>query len=502
MDKIAIVKLNPQNIEMQFVDVVKNKWFVVYRNVSLPVNILKDFKTDNFIKPAIIKEVKSVLTIFKKMIDAEGITETLCYAGAFMEEAKNNNGFLNELFAVTGLQFSVLTAEEEINYIYTAVINTFNKPKGLIINISNFYTTFLLYNRRNILNTKTIPYGYENVYETHFANKSNIDFQNVSDTIYNEIKDEEWLLNLQEEFEVIGAGNMFLNLGTISRKARKYPLDLAHNYSLNKENFDKVYGVLKAQDVTKSTKVKGVSMEDSRYLQSAFAIMDGVLSHINKDTLSISRTGFAEGVLFNNAIPLTIEKPISDTLGYSLQVLNDYYDRKPNNTQHVYDVAMILFKQLKVLHKLGRPYVKVLRIASYMCNSGYRINVFENEKASFGTTMQSDIFGVNHGDIVLAAFVVMMTNADNFNLSDWVKYKDLIKEEDLLIAKKLAVILKIAESLDITHFGSVIDINCDILGDSVIMKTVVKEPAELEIKHAMLSSNEFKKAFNKNLEIL
>lgn len=502
MDKIAIIKLNPQNIEMQFVDVVKNKSFVVYRNVSLPVNLLKDFSSDNFIKPAIIKEVKSVLTIFKKMIDAEGITETLCYAGSFMEEAKNNNGFLNEIFAVTGLQFNVLTAEEEINYVYTAVINSFNKPKGLIINITNFYTTFLLYNRRNIINQKVLPIGYENLHSSHFAGKDQIDYNAITEHVYNELKEEEWIFDLPEDFEIIGTGNMFLNLGTISRKAKKYPLDLAHNYTLDKDNFAKVYGVLKAQDVTKATKIKGVSMEDSRYLQSAFAIMDAVLSHINKDQVSISRAGFAEGVLFNYAIPLTIEKPISDTLGYSLQVISDYYDKKPNNTQQVYDIAMILFKQLKVLHKLGRPYVKVLRIASYMCNSGYRTNVFENEKASFNTILQSDIFGVNHGDIVLAAFVSMMTNADNFNLSDWVKYKDLIKEEDLVIAKKLAVILKIAESLDITHFGNVVDINCDILGDSVIMKTVVKEPVELEIKYAMLTSNEFKKAFNKNLEIL
>lgn len=502
MEKIAILKLNPQNIEMNFVDVIRNKSFVVYRQVVMPVNLMKDFYNDNFIKPAIIKDVKNVLSVYKKMIDAEGITETHCYAGAFLEDAKNNNGFLNEIFAVTGLQFNILSCENEINYIYTAVINTFSKPKGLIINISNFNTMFLLYNRRNILNTKVLPYGYQNCYEKCLSLKSENPLDQVSDMFYEVIKNDEWILNLPEDYEIIGCGNMFENLGVISRKSRKYPVDIAHNYVLDKENFNKVYGVLKAQDVTKTTKVKGVSMEDSRYLQSAFAIMNAIFSHCNVENYTISKTGFVEGVLFNNVIPLTQEKPISDSLGYSLQVLNEYFDKKPNNTPHVYDIAMILFKQLKVLHKLGRSYIKVLRIASYMCNSGYRINAYNNEKICFNNTLESDIYGVTHGEIVLAGFVSMLTNADNFNLSDWVRYKDLVKEDEMVVAKKLAVILKIAESLDITHFGNVVDINCDILGDSVIMKTVVNEPCDLEIKYAMLSANEFKKAFNKNLEIL
>lgn len=487
---------------MNFVELVRNKSFSIYRHIVMPLNIAKDLYAEGFVKAAVVKNVESILGVFKKMIDSEEIVEVYCYASAFLDEAKNNTGFLNEIFAVTGLQFDVLATSDELNYIYTAIMNTCSKPKGLIINVSNFTTSFLLYNRRNILNTKILPYGYQNLHEQFVESKQADALDKIAQFVGDAIKDDEWITSLQDDFEIVGCGNMFQNLGVISRKSRKYPVDIAHNYLLDKSNFDKVYGVLRAQDVTKTTKVKGITIEDSRYLQSAFAIMDGIMSRINIKSYSISRTGFVEGLLFNKVIPLTVEKPISDTLGYSLQVINDYYDKKPNNTLQVYDIAMILFKQLKVLHKLGRSYVKVLRIASYLCNAGLRTNWCNDEKIAFNSVIESEIYGVSHSEIVLAAFVVMTTNADNFNLSDWVKYKDLLKEEDMAVVKKLAVILRIAQSLDVTHFGNVVDINCDILGDSVIMKTVVNEPCDLEIKHAMLSANEFKKAFNKNLEIL
>ena len=50
--------------------------------------------------------------------------------------------------------------------------------------------------------------------------------------------------------------------------------------------------------------------------------------------------------------------------------------------------------------------------------------------------------------------------------------------------------------------GVIKSLNCDVLGDSVIMKTEVDGDATLEIKDAMGAGAEFARAFRKNLEIL
>lgn len=48
----------------------------------------------------------------------------------------------------------------------------------------------------------------------------------------------------------------------------------------------------------------------------------------------------------------------------------------------------------------------------------------------------------------------------------------------------------------------ILSINCDVLGDSVIMKTEVDGDASLEIKDALNAFSDFKRIFHKNLEIL
>ena len=165
-------------------------------------------------------------------------------------------------------------------------------------------------------------------------------------------------------------------------------------------------------------------------------------------------------------------------------------------------LSIQLFKQLRVLHKFSRQYLKVLKIAASLHDCGERLRFYNHAKHSWYTILNSAIYGATHREIVLAAFVAGCHNREDVPLNEWQKYKDLVNEEDLDAVKKLGVLLRIAESLDRSRCGMVTGINCDVLGDSVIMKTEVAGDAALEIRDATAANPEFKRAFRKNLEIL
>jgi hypothetical protein len=46
---------------------------------------------------------------------------------------------------------------------------------------------------------------------------------------------------LPEEFDLIGAGDMFKYYGAVCRKAKKYPIEIAHNFTSLKQDMEKVY---------------------------------------------------------------------------------------------------------------------------------------------------------------------------------------------------------------------------------------------------------------------
>ena len=144
----------------------------------------------------------------------------------------------------------------------------------------------------------------------------------------------------------------------------------------------------------------------------------------------------------------------------------------------------------------------MLKIAASLDDCGMRVKFYGHAKHSCYILLNSSLYGATHREIVLAAFVAGCHNKEDVPMMEWQKYKDIVLEEDLEAVKKLGVLLRIAESLDRTHAGLVTGVNCDVLGDSVIMKTIVSGDAALEIRDAEMANPEFKKAFKKNLEIL
>ena len=82
------------------------------------------------------------------------------------------------------------------------------------------------------------------------------------------------------------------------------------------------------------------------------------------------------------------------------------------------------------------------------------------------------------------------------------KYKEVLTDEDVDAIRKLGVLVKLAVNLNASRKNVIQDIICDILGDSIIMKTVIKSDASFEIMQSMKLADDFKKIFKKSLQII
>ena len=504
MEKVALIELGISSVKLVLARVNTDQSFIVYDRLLEPLKIAKDVERDGFIKPTQIAETIKILKMYRQLCDSEGITRTLAYATYSIREAKNQKSFIEELEMVSGFKFRVLSPQEEGSGIYTGVINSLDVPKAVIVYLDETTTQLIQYSRRNILQQEIIPFGTSTLAELFLDNGATPEAQSkvMSEFFIKQLSSVSWLSSVEAEFQYVGVGAAFESLGVLSRRGKKYPLDLAHNYRLNCDDFNNVYDAVKVLDMDKRTKLKGISQNSAYELVSGLSIISALFKHLQVKDLTISIHGMSDGVLYNYAIPTTNEKPISDLLGYSLETINTFYPSPRSNTRHIYELCLVLFRQLKVLHKLSRHYVRPLKIAAYLYDSGARIGFSGSKKAAYSVVLNSQIFGASHRDIVLGAFIASAQNADDFSVSEWVRYKDLLLEEDLDAFRKLAAIVRIADGLDRTQQSHIKDIVCDVLGDSVIMKTITEADVAFEIRCAATAGLDFKKAYNKNLELL
>lgn len=504
MEKIGIIDLGANSARLVLVEIIEGGYFKVYDQLKETVRLGHDMERDGFLKPIRVAQTIKTLKYFKRLCDAEKVDRIVAVATSAVRRAKNQKSFLDEISATCGIKLRVLTREEEGLYCYTGVINSMDIPKGLIVDVGGGSTNIIYYNRRNILYHETLPFGAVTLTDLFEREDMTSEEQTkaIEEFFTEQLNKLPFLKELDEETKLIGVGGSFRNLARISKRVRKYPLDMIHYSVVPRQDLNNVYDMVRVLDLDKKKKIKGLTTSRADIFQSALAVMKAFVDYTNFDEITISGAGLREGMMFNIAEPLTLEKPITDVLGHSLDTLTKVYNQNENHVKQVSNLSIQLFKQLRVLHKFPRQYLKVLRIAAAMHDSGMQVKYYDHAVHSAYMILNSNIYGANHRLIVLAAFVCSIHRHEDINFVEWAKYKDLLGEEDIDVVKKLGVILRIAESLDRTASGVIKGINCDVLGDSVIMKTEVEGDAELEIKEALTAGPDFKKAFKKNLEIL
>ena len=208
-------------------------------------------------------------------------------------------------------------------------------PKGVIVDISGSSLQLVQYNRRNILNRSTLPFGAITLSDL-FNDGSHSPEETASlieEYVTNQLSEISWLKEVEPDVQLIGVGGSFRNLATISQRLRRYPLSVIHNYGIGKSEFINIYDTIKVLPVDKRAKIKGLNEERADIFVSALATIKSFLDCTSFDHMTISASGLREGIMFNHAVPTTAEKPISDIVAHSVYTQLYYCDQ---NIRHCF----------------------------------------------------------------------------------------------------------------------------------------------------------------------
>lgn len=506
MEKIAVVVVETYSAKLVIANVAQDNYFSICDVEVENIQYGLEMDDDHFLKKNQIMSIISTLKNFRKICDMFQVSKTIAIAD-FVKDSKPMNiySFFDEVFVTCGFRFSLMTPEEQNVAIYTGIMNSYDIPKGLIVNVGADNIHLIHYNRRNILNQAYIPVGPKNLCSMYPLDKLGKEeaLEKTAKYIKSQLSDFDWIKTIEPEYTIVGNGTYFEDVSRMDRIYRKYPLDKDDGYILPTADVDVILTQLKALELNENKRLKHLNENRADVFAYGVQVIKTILAEVERENVTITTRSLVEGLLFNTVTPTTLEKPNSDIVGFSVMAQTSEYEA--NSTKHneqVYNLSMLLFKQLRVLHKLPRGYVKILRVASYMHDVGKRISYHNHAAHSFEVVLNSEIYGLTHRELILASFVASLHSGGDIKMAEWAKYNGILTVDDIDATKKLGVILRLAECFDRTKNNVIVDINCDILGDSVIMKTVTTADASYEIQRGMEIGRDFEKVFHKKLEIL
>lgn len=504
MERIGLIDLGSNTARLAIYDLFDNGTFVNVDEMKESVRLAETERDGNLKSTRILQAINTV-RLFKKYCAVNKTDRIIAIATAAVRQAKNQRSFLNDMQTATGIRFDVLSEDAEATLAYQGVVNTMEISKGIILEIGGGSTKIVYFNRRSILRKHVFDFGGL-VLARMFASpdiKPEEMCEKIENYVLQRFEEAPWLTaEVDPDTTFIGVGGSIRSLARVARKACKYPLEMVHNYQLTRTDFETVYNTIRPFDLEKASRIKSVTRARADTFPCALAVVKAFFDHTKFETITTCTSSIREGIMFNTALPQTLDKPISDVLGNSLQSHINHLRLNPTTAEQVFNLTVQLFKQLRVLHKFARGYVRVLRIAALLFESGRTFKFYDFPKHSAYIILNSNLYGVSHHDLVLAAFICATISKDGTATPDWMHYKTLLTDEDVEAAKKLAVMLRLAYAFETSRNSVISEINCDVLGDSVILKVETDGDASLEIKEAQTIAIEFKKMFKKNLEIL
>lgn len=495
MEKVAIIELNESALKLSIFKVNNGKSSLcLYKDQAFQIG--KEIDAGELLSPKTKGEVLNILKIYRKIIESYAVSKIISVSNNVILRARNYRGFFDEIYNNTGINFTILPDDEYIKYLFNGVVNSIDNAKGVFIYVGAYTSYVVKYNRRAILGSTIIPYGTYNLDET-----GSKDLDQLLKTAKEKFSVGGVLNEVDQDCKVVAVGSSLIALGKVAKKIQRYSLNVDNNYQLTDDVMDKSFNFIKGLDLEKIKKIKGIGSEDADKLASCVAIVKTFLDILPVNEFTISTADLRSGILCQSVLNCSQER-FNDLLSNALDNYYEFNNDEFSINHSVYNMALILFKQLKVMHKLPRFYVKPLRIAAFMYDGGKSINEENYTKYSVEKIVFSGLNGATHRELLIAGFIALCQNLDDFSLNDWIKYKDILTDEDLDAVRKLGIIVKLAVALNASRNSCIQDIVCDILGDSIIMKTIVEGDASFEILEGMKVAQDYKKVYKKSLQII
>jgi exopolyphosphatase/guanosine-5'-triphosphate,3'-diphosphate pyrophosphatase len=499
MKKTAVIDLGSNSVRLVIFEVWP-KGFSVIDDMKESVRLeegLDDLQ--NLSKSSMDKAIQT-LKMFRSVCLAYGAS-LIAVATAAVRKANNREVFIRRIEKETGIKVRLISGEEEAYFDYLGVVNGVEVTDGVIMDIGGGSTELILIEDKKLKDAVSLPFG-----SIDLTNKFNLAEQvrTENETGLNRFLTEAFQKIGWAEKGVkgplIGVGGTIRNIGKIDRRRKSYPLDLAHNYQMTREDVSEIYQSVKNTQPRDRKYVEGLSADRADIFVGANAAVKIFMEVCGMTRLITSGYGLREGLIFHDLGNDYISLGQANVLDASLENTLNLYQVDLQHAYHVYGLYGKLFSVLRDVHGITEDMSRINKTAALLHDIGINIRFYDHHEHTFYLMLHAGLVGLSHRELILSAYIAASHRAKKFRFS-LEEYRTLLNKGDKLLARKAGLILQIANSFDRSLDGKVKDLHCQVEKNSVTIRPEADENCEMEKKDAILAAENFQKIFNKELVI-
>ncbi len=503
MKRIGIVDLGSNSVRMSIIWVEKDHSYHMIEQAKSMVRLSEGMSEDANLSPQAMERTKSALSMFKKLAGVHQVDEIRAVATAAVRQAKNRDVFLDLVREETDWELQVISGEKEAYYDYLGVVNTLPLQDFVLMDIGGGSTELAWIENRQLKEAVSLPLGAVLLTESHFpegevSQKGIDEAKEEFDQVLDEI---EWLDKVKG-LPVVGLGGTWRSIAKLDRSATRNSIQRIHGYVLERKETLEWVEDLWGMSRKERERAKGISAARAEVIVGGIVPIERVIKRLKPKAVVISGNGVREG-LFYEAYFKMLKKPVvvENVLMHSLSNIVKRYHESDHHLQQLDRLTRVIYDALQPHYHFSERDGELLQAAIRLHDIGMRIDYFNHQDHSFYLTLNTNLYGLTHRELVQVAWIAGSHRVDRKLHQSIRQFSGYMNSEEKQRMEQLGAILMIAEQLDRAEDSRVTNFSASVTDRSLILTAGSEEPIDLEISSARRASAAFRKAYRRTLLI-
>ncbi|NLM26194.1 MAG: Ppx/GppA family phosphatase [Firmicutes bacterium] len=498
MERIGIIDLGSNSIRLVIIQISENGAHYQKENLKETVRLVDSTDKDGMLSQEAMDYAVETVKLFVSFCQAQRVEKVIAVATAATRRASNQKAFIRRLKNETGLNFQVLSGEQEAHLGYIGTVNTIGQSSGLMVDLGGGSIKLVSIANRLKGMSNNLPFGavtLTNQFQTKDLPTAE-NLANLENYLMDQFKEMPWL---EGEGPIIGVGGSFRSLARVVRKEKEYVPDITDGFEMTLEDVEYQFDRLAKMTLAERLQVPGLEHSRADIMIAGVATIKCLLKASNRSKIVVSTTSIRDGLLYQYLNRYTNDPIVLSVITHHIDNLINYYNLEETHLRKVSNLAVTIFDQLHRVHGLNAHARRLLLIASLLHEIGVVVGVESRNKHTLYMLLNAPLYGLNHRERVIVAYIAASHDGMHLvNLDEYIEKGPLLPEDAELI-EKLAVILQIAHSLDRCQTGSVSQVRVGIEDNICNLRIIARTSADLEIKDALRKADDFEKVFKHQL---
>jgi exopolyphosphatase/guanosine-5'-triphosphate,3'-diphosphate pyrophosphatase len=492
--QLAIVDLGSNTARLVVYEFEPGQWFRLRDSIREPIRLGEGLATTGELTPAAIERAEAAVHLFADFASGAGLPHPHVLCTSAVREAANGQDLLARLQDLH-LPLEVLPGEEEARLGVMAVANGFAMEDAWVVDMGGGSAQVSKMIRRQFSDGGSHPLGAVRLTERflHSDPPNDAEIGELETFLGSELG------SLLPEFEgtslpIVAMGGTIRNLARAVQVESGYPLDLIHNYRLEREAFEALTERLLAQTVEERVEELDINPDRADLLPAGAVLFRFLMRRAGADHLLISGHGVREGAFFRWFLPVPHLLP--DVTLFSVQNLAQQYGQTAPHVARVRRIAQRLFDLLTPLHSLTTRDRKILDAGATLHDIGMSVDYHRHHKHGAYLALTQPLAGFDHREQALISLLIRYHRKGNQGLGP---YRSIMQSDDKDRLTKLSACLRLAEQLERARTGRVHELSATIGDREVLLQAHAHEQPVVELWEARKHEDLFKAAFGRTL---